>query len=61
MYVAGVDAHGTYLVVAIVSNDGELVQKPMRIGVARPEEPLTLLFFDRTTCWSMLCVVKFFA
>jgi transposase len=31
MFVAGIDAHATYLVVAIVSNDGALVQKPLRI------------------------------
>ena len=31
MYVAGIDAHATYVVVAIVSNDGVLVQKPLRI------------------------------
>jgi len=31
MFVAGIDAHTTYLVVATVSNAGELVQKPVRI------------------------------
>ena len=31
MFVAGIDAHVTYVVVAIVSNDGVLVQKPLRI------------------------------
>ena len=31
MFVAGIDAHATYVVVAIVSNDGALVQKPLRI------------------------------
>ncbi len=29
MHVAGIDAHATYLVVAIVSNDGTLVQRPL--------------------------------
>lgn len=31
MFVAGIDAHATYLVVAIVGNDGALVHKPVRI------------------------------
>jgi len=31
MHVAGIDAHATYVVVAIVSNDGSIVQKPVRI------------------------------
>jgi len=31
MHVAGIDAHATYVVVAIVSNGGALVQKPVRI------------------------------
>ena len=31
MFVAGIDAHATYSVIAIVSNTGELVQKPVRI------------------------------
>ena len=31
MFVAGIDAHATCSVIAIVSNTGELVQKPVRI------------------------------
>ena len=31
MFVAGIDAHATYSVIAIVSNAGELVHKPVRI------------------------------
>ncbi len=31
MFVAGIDAHSTYSVIAIVSNTGELVHKPVRI------------------------------
>jgi len=31
MYVAGIDAHATYSVIAVVSNTGELVEKPVRI------------------------------
>lgn len=31
MFVAGIDAHATYSVIAIVSNTGELVGKPVRI------------------------------
>ena len=32
MFVAGIDAHATYSVIAIVSNTGELVHKPVRIN-----------------------------
>ncbi len=31
MFVAGIDAHATYSVIAIVSNTGQLVAGPMRI------------------------------
>ena len=31
MFVAGVDAHATYSVIAIVSNTGQLVEGPVRI------------------------------
>jgi transposase len=31
MFVAGIDAHATYSVIAIVSNTGQLVQGPVRI------------------------------
>ena len=31
MFVAGIDAHATYSVIAIVSKTGELVHKPVRI------------------------------
>lgn len=36
MFVAGIDAHATYLVVAIVSNTGHLVAGPMRIKNTQP-------------------------
>lgn len=48
MHVAGIDAHATYVVGAIVSNDGSLVPKPVRIqnreigklhGVLHPAQP----------------------
>ncbi len=32
MFVAGIDAHATYSVIAIVSNTGELVQGPVRVN-----------------------------
>ena len=32
MFVAGIDAHATYSVIAIVSNTGQLVQEPVRIN-----------------------------
>ena len=31
MDVAGIDAHATYIAVAMVGNDGTVVQKPLRI------------------------------
>lgn len=44
MYVAGIDAHTTYLVCAIVSKaTGELVQKPVRIPNAKVARLLELL------------------
>lgn len=43
MFVAGIDAHATYLVVAIVSNDGALVRKPHRVRNDEPERLVELL------------------
>jgi hypothetical protein len=43
MMVAGSDAHATYVVVAIVSNDGALIQKPLRIQNAEAARLLELL------------------
>ena len=43
MFVAGIDAHATYVVVAIVSNDGVLVQKPLRIRNAESSRLVHLL------------------
>jgi transposase len=43
MHVAGIDAHATYVVVAIVSNDGALVRKPVRISNAKPDRLLEVL------------------
>ena len=43
MYVAGIDAHATYLVVAVVSKDGALVQKPLRIRNTEPDRLVELL------------------
>lgn len=43
MYVAGIDAHTTYLVASIVSKQGERVQRPTRISNANTEELLGLL------------------
>ena len=31
MFVAGIDAHATYCGIAVVSNTGQLVRKPIRI------------------------------
>ena len=43
MYVAGIDAHATYLVVGVVSNAGDLVQPPRRIPNAHTDALLELL------------------
>jgi len=52
MHVAGIEAHTTYVVVAIVSENGELVRRPTRVQNARPEELLeyspTLRRFGRS-------------
>lgn len=42
MYVAGIDAHTSYLVVAIVSKSGELLEK-RRVRVSEPERLIELL------------------
>ena len=43
MYVAGIDAHATYLVVAIVSNDGALIDKAHRVRNTERERLVELL------------------
>lgn len=43
MFIAGIDAHASYLVVAVVSNTGELVQRATRIKVREPEKLVELL------------------
>jgi len=43
MFVAGIDAHTTYSVVAVVSNTGDLVHQPTRIPNAEPDRLLRLL------------------
>jgi transposase len=43
MYVAGIDAHSTYLVVAVVSNTGEQVLAPTRVRNDEPDRLLELL------------------
>ena len=43
MFVAGIDAHATYSVIAIVSNTGQLVEEPVRINNA-DEDRLHELF-----------------
>ena len=37
MFVAGIDAHATYSVIAIVSNTGQLVHGPVRIKSTEEE------------------------
>lgn len=43
MYVAGIDAHTSYLVVAIVSKDGQVREESRRVRVREPERLLELL------------------
>jgi transposase len=42
MYVAGIDAHSSYLVVAVVSKSGELLER-RRVRVAEPKRLLEML------------------
>ncbi len=43
MHVAGIDAHATYILVAVVGNDGTVVQKPLRIRNDDPERVIELV------------------
>jgi len=43
MFSAGIDAHLTYLVVAVVSKDGELLVRPTRVSVRQPQRLRALL------------------
>ena len=43
MFVAGIDAHATYSVIAIVSNTGQLVQAPIRIKNTEADRLVELL------------------
>ncbi|HEX9106166.1 MAG TPA: IS110 family transposase [Longimicrobiales bacterium] len=43
MYVAGIDAHTTYLVVVVVSNTGERVLGPTRVPYGKREQLMELL------------------
>ena len=40
MFVAGIDAHATYSVIAIVSNTGQLVEEPGPRFGAHPPAPI---------------------
>lgn len=43
MYVAGIDAHTTYLMVVVVSKQGERLLRPTKVKVAEPEALVKLL------------------
>ena len=43
MYYAGIDAHATYLMVAVVDQSGARVLAPTRVAVRRPEQLLETL------------------
>lgn len=43
MHVAGIDAHTTYVVVSIVSNDGALSHTPVRISNGEPDRLVGVL------------------
>ena len=52
MNVAGIDAHTTYLVVTVVNNTAQLVQRPRRIANSEPERLLELLeAFQPVEAW----------
>ena len=62
MFVAGIDAHATYLVIAIVSNTGQLVAGPIRIkntqedrldNLLRPYRPLEVVV-ETSPAWPWL-------
>ncbi len=57
MFVAGIDAHATYSVIAIVSNTGQLVAGPIRIKNTQEDrlddllqqyQPLEVLLTEKT-------------
>ena len=63
MFVAGIDAHATYSVIAIVSNTGQLVQEPVRINntdeerfhkLFEPYRPLEVVV-ETSPAWPWLC------
>jgi hypothetical protein len=63
MHVAGIDAHATYLVVTVVSNTGERMQKPTRIAnteidwlidVLAPFQPIEVVV-ETSPAWPWLC------
>ena len=43
MYVAGIDAHTRYVVIALVSKQGDLVRAPVRVPMGQPERLLGTL------------------
>ena len=43
MHVAGIDAHATYIVVAVVGNDRTVVHRPQRIRNDDPERLIELV------------------
>jgi len=62
MFVAGIDAHATYLVIAIVSNTGQLVAGPIRIkntqedrldNLLQPYRPLEVVV-ETSPAWPWL-------
>ena len=51
MYVAGIDAHSSYLVVAIVSKSGELLERRrIRVGVPKRLSELLSKHRPLTVC-----------
>lgn len=43
MFVAGIDAHTRYVVIALVSKAGDLIQRPVRIPMGNPDRLLAAL------------------
>ncbi len=50
MFVAGIDAHATYSVIAIVSNTGQLVAGPIR---SRTRKRIDSMICSRSALWQV--------
>ena len=58
MFVAGIDAHATYSVIAIVSNTGQLVAGPIRIKNTQEDRLNDLLQQYQLRASGRLCLCR---